>query len=169
MTIFRLFKAEHIVLWRALSFHGVASNSLFPLLSHRFTVLPTSHHLLTLFVRFFELLRQSTMWIPLINYNTAFHPFFCGVPTTLLPYNSTSYTLTHTIAHKSFHLAPDFIYSNQHYFPHPGKLYSSYSSFSGQSSSTQTFEPSDFFVLSSTSSFLEKYISQKHYADFTFP
>lgn len=88
---------DHIVLWRVLSFHGVASNSLFPLLSHLFRVLPTSNDLLTLFVRPFELLRQSTMWIPLINYNTAFHPFFCWVPTTLLPYNSTPYTLTNSI------------------------------------------------------------------------
>ena len=115
MTNFRLFKTDHVVLWRVLCFDGVASNSLF-LLSHHFTVLPTSHDLLSLFVRLFELLRQSTMWIPLIDYNTAFHPFFCEVPTTLLPYNSTLYTLTNIIAHKSFRLAPDSISSNQHYF-----------------------------------------------------
>ena len=117
MTNFRLFKTDHVVLWRVLSFHGITSISLFPLLSHHFTLLPTSHDLLILFVRPFELLCQSTMWIPLINYNTAFHRFFCGMPTTLFPCNSTPYTLTNTTAHNSFHLAPDFISSNQHYFP----------------------------------------------------
>jgi hypothetical protein len=170
MTNFRFFKTGHVVLWRVLSVHGVVSSSLLPLLYHRFTVLPTSHDFLALFVHSFELLRQSTMWLQLINYYTAFHPVLCrdAHNAAFLLLNSVYVNQHHRSQLLPFTIRFHF-FKSAIFQPLPKKIYSSYSSFLGQSSSIQTFEPIDFFVLSSTSSFLKQYISQEHYAERTFP